>query len=137
MKRTELKNLIKPLVKECIHEVLFEDGLLSGIVSEVAQGLGGGQVIRESRQSSQPAQPDRSAELRREEMNRQRKQLLDAIGKDAFNGVNIFEGVTPAPQERKAAGPADPLAGQDPDDPGVDISGIMALGGKNWGALLK
>ena len=102
MKRTELKNLIKPLVKECIHEVLFEDGLLSGIVSEVAQGLGGGQVIREDRGSQplQTTQPDLSAERRNEELKRQRKQLLDAIGKDAFNGVNIFEGVTPAPADR-------------------------------------
>jgi hypothetical protein len=136
MKRSELKKLIKPLVKECIHETLFEDGLLSGIVSEVAQGLGGGQVIKESSRSL-PSTPDRSEEVRREQTKRQRKQLLDAIGKDAFNGVDLFEGTTPAPPERKSMGQGDPLAGQDPDDPGVDITGIMALGGKNWGALLK
>ena len=136
MKRSELKKIIKPLVKECIHEALFEDGLLSGIVSEVAQGLGAGQVIKESQQVVAPV-PDRSAERRTEELKRQRKQLLDAIGKDAFNGVDLFEGTTPAAPEARASGPANPMAGQDPDDPGVDISGIMALGGKNWGALLK
>ena len=136
MKRSELKKVIKPLVKECIHEALFEDGLLSGIVSEVAQGLGAGQVIKESQQVAAPV-PDRSAERRTEELKRQRKQLLDAIGKDAFNGVDLFEGTTPAAPEARASGPASPMAGQDPDDPGVDISGIMALGGKNWGALLK
>jgi hypothetical protein len=136
MKRSELKKLIKPLVKECIHETLFEDGLLSGIVSEVAQGLGGDQIIKESSRSL-PSAPNRSEEVRREQAKRQKKQLLDAIGKDAFNGVDLFEGTTPAPPERKSLGQGDPLAGQDPEDPGVDITGIMALGRKNWGALLK
>ena len=135
MKRSELKKLIKPIVKECIHETIFEDGLLTGIVSEVAQGLGGGQVIAETRQQVVP-QEDKSVEIRNENLNRQRKQLLDAIGKDAFNGVNLFEGTTPAAPEARASGPANPMAGQDPDDPGVDISGIMALGGKNWKALI-
>ena len=37
MKKNELKALIKPVVKECIHEVLLESGLLTNIVSEVAQ----------------------------------------------------------------------------------------------------
>jgi len=135
MKRSELKKLIKPIVKECIHETIFEDGLLTGIVSEVAQGLGGGQVIAETRQQVIP-QEDKSVEVRNENLNRQRKQLLDAIGKDAFNGVNLFEGTTPAAPEARSSGPASPMAGQDPDDPGVDISGIMALGGKNWKSLI-
>ena len=39
MKKTDLKQLIKPLVKECIHEVLIEEGLLSNVVSEVAKGM--------------------------------------------------------------------------------------------------
>ena len=39
MKKAELKKVIKPLVKECIHEVLLEEGLLSNVVSEVAKGL--------------------------------------------------------------------------------------------------
>ena len=38
MKKSELKTLIKPLVKECIHEVLLEEGLLSNVVAEVAKG---------------------------------------------------------------------------------------------------
>ena len=32
-------------------------------------------------------------------------------------------------------GQANPMSGQDPEDPGVDISAIVALGGKNWKAL--
>ena len=40
MKRSELKKLIKPIVKECVQETILNDGLLSSIVSEVAQGMG-------------------------------------------------------------------------------------------------
>ena len=32
---------------------------------------------------------------------------------------------------------ANPMSGQDPDDSGIDISGIVALGGKNWKALVN
>ena len=39
MKKAELKKLIKPIVKECIHEVLLEEGLLSNVVAEVAKGM--------------------------------------------------------------------------------------------------
>ena len=39
MKKNDLKQLIKPLVKECMHEVLLEEGLLSNVVAEVAKGL--------------------------------------------------------------------------------------------------
>ena len=40
MKRSELKEMIKPLVKECVQETILNDGLLSSIVSEVAHGMG-------------------------------------------------------------------------------------------------
>ena len=42
---------MKPLIKECIHEVLIEDGLLSNVVSEVAKGMQGNLVV-ESRHSA-------------------------------------------------------------------------------------
>ena len=40
MKRSELKEMIMPIVKECVQETLLREGLLSNIVSEVAQGMG-------------------------------------------------------------------------------------------------
>ena len=75
----------------------------------------------------------------KESQRASRKKLLDEIGKDAFNGVDLFEGTTPIRDNGtpSATSQADPLAGRDPDDAGVDISGIMALGGKNWKALAK
>ncbi len=39
MKRSELKKMIMPIVKECVQETLLREGLLSNIVSEVAQGM--------------------------------------------------------------------------------------------------
>ena len=53
MKKSDLKQLIKPLVKECIHEVLLEEGLLSNVVSEVAKGLQGNLVV-ETKQKQKP-----------------------------------------------------------------------------------
>ena len=34
MKKSQLKQLLKPIVKECINEALTEHGLLSNIISE-------------------------------------------------------------------------------------------------------
>jgi len=64
---------------------------------------------------------------------------LDAIGKDAYNGVDIFEDTKPIVETKKSnMGPANPLTGDGraPDDPGVDITGILNIGGKNWKALM-
>ena len=137
MKRAELKKLIKPMVRECVQETLLKEGLLSNIVAEVAQGLGNQEVIREMKEG-RPRQRSVDNSARIEEMRGQRKQLLDAIGKDAYNGVDLFEGTSPI---RDSGSPspsaqASPMHGQEPDDPGVDISGILAVGGKNWKALL-
>ena len=48
MNKKELKAALKPLIKECIKEVIFEDGTLSTIISEVATGLGSANVISEA-----------------------------------------------------------------------------------------
>tara|TARA_R100000008_G_scaffold14215_1_gene6917 strand:+ start:1103 stop:1537 length:435 start_codon:yes stop_codon:yes gene_type:complete len=143
MKRSELKKLIKPLVKECVQETILNDGLLSNIVSEVAQGMGN-QFLVENKEQVVPAMSNENS-VRMEAMRAQKKEqlletkkkLLDAIGKDAYGGVDIFEGTTPAPAQRSPEhAAANPLADVDPGDSGVDISGIVALGGKNWKALI-
>ena len=133
MKRSELKKIIKPLVKECIHETLLEGGLLSNIVSEVAKGLGN-QMIVENKQEVVPSFSNENS-VRLDAMKAKRKQLLDSIGKEAFNGVDLFEGTSPIRDSGSPAAQADPLNGQDPDDACVDISRIIALGGKNWKTL--
>ena len=43
MKKSELKKVLKPIIKECIQETLFKEGLLSNIISEIMRGLNGTQ----------------------------------------------------------------------------------------------
>ena len=54
MKKNDLKKIIKPLVKECINEILIEEGLLSSVVSEVAAGLSAASVLSESTPAPTP-----------------------------------------------------------------------------------
>ena len=90
MKRNELKQILKPLIKECIKEA-----------------------------------------------SDTRKQLLDAIGKDSYNGVNLFEGTEPLRQAAASSGiSSSPLSNVDPGDAGVSIEGILAVGGSKWKALM-
>jgi hypothetical protein len=135
MKRSELKKIIKPLVKECINEVLLEDGLLSSVISEVAKGLQGNIITEQRIAAPTPAPAPRRDNTAA--MLKQKQQLLDSIGRDSFNGVDLFEGTTPAAADttgvRAGSGP---LSDQDPYDPGVDISGIVASGGNAWKALM-
>jgi len=128
--KTELKKLLKPLVKECIQESLLEEGLLSNVISEVVRGLGSTQqMIVENKQDNE----DEIEQLQLEEkqkrvqkINETKKQMLDAIGNSAYNGVNLFEGTTPMKAANNSpAAMADPLSGQEPEDPGVDISKLM------------
>ena len=137
MKKSELRQVLKPLIKECIKEVIFEEGVLSNIVSEVAQGLGG-QTIVETKQ--QPAEPQRNYEeenrIAQQKLQETRKRMLDAIGSESYNGVDLFARTTPtsAPTESKQG---DPLSGVDPRDAGVDINKIFGGKSKNWAGMIK
>ena len=122
MKKNELKNMLKPLIKECIKEVIFEEGALSTIISEVVKGTSGSQRIVETKQ---PKQDFAKQEKKLQEVKQRKRKLLDSIGKDAYNGVNLFEGTTPAPAPSSGQGQG-PLDGMAPNDPGVDISGIFS-----------
>ena len=135
MKKADLKKAIKPLVKECIHEVLLEEGLLSNIVSEVASGLQGNTIV-ENKENNPEQLFNQSAQRKEEHLKRlseQKKKMLDMIGKEAFNGVDLFEGTTPAPaQQQVAAGSVDLGS---PSDSGVDISSLMGGASKIWKAM--
>tara|TARA_B100000212_G_C27349349_1_gene522890 strand:- start:248 stop:649 length:402 start_codon:yes stop_codon:yes gene_type:complete len=130
VKKSDLKKIIKPLVKECIHEVLLEEGLLSNVVSEVAKGLNSAPVIVE-----QAENPTKAPPRKKRDYSQNRKKLMDAIGAGSYNGVDLFEGTTPAPAEQsQAAGNVD-LG--DPDDAGVDIGSILGQSSKIWESMNK
>ena len=134
MKKAELKRALKPLVKECIKEVLFEDGVLSGIIAEVVTGLGAGQVVMEQKtqQVDQEALLHEKAEKMEAERQRRIKRLNESSG--IKNKVNVFEGVKPIQEPSSPSGPS-PLAGTN-NDGGVDISGIVNVSRHNWKDLI-
>ena len=135
MKKNDLKKLIKPLVKECIHEVLLEEGLLSNVVSEVAKGMQGNLVTE-----TQAPQPTRARERlpkvdKTKQILEQRKKMMDAIGTDAYNGVNLFEGTEPLSSHEATTNAAGSVDLGNPRDAGVDISSIMGGASKIWKAM--
>jgi len=128
--------MLKPLIKECIKEVIFEDGTLSSIISEVMKGVG--QPIVEQKQSfpTNPKPQYETEEQARTRLDEQRRKMMDAIGGEAFNGVDLFEGTTPttAPTDTSGHGP---LSGVDPKDAGVDISSIMSKSSSIWSKMKR
>ena len=121
MNKNELKKILKPLIKECIKEVLFEEeGALSHVIKEVAVGLVDKQQITESKRTMAPPRKNTNHQLKQ-----RKKQLLDAIGRDAYGGVNVFEGTTPAPAATNEGQARGPLSDVAPNDPGVDISNLF------------
>lgn len=139
MKKEQFAKLIKPIIKECIQEALVESNLISGIISEVVKGMGTPPQQSKITEQKRKYESDEEAKKRRQEkeqkLNQTRKTLLESINKDAYGGVDIFEGTTPM-QESNSSGPSGALDGTDPNDAGVDISGILNIGGDKWSKLV-
>ena len=128
MNKNELKKILKPLIKECIKEVLFEEGgTLSHVISEVATGLQGTPKRTVVKESAEQKWMSRAKAISSDKnvLSERKKKLLDAIGKDAYGGINLFEGTTPAPAPTNAQAQG-PLSNVAPNDPGVDISNIFS-----------
>jgi hypothetical protein len=134
MKKSELKNLIK----ECVKEILFEEGVLSNLVAEVAFGITKAQ--NQLVESAPPVSSDKFLKENSEQANVQKKKrlletkkkMLNAIGGDKLKGV--FEGTEPL--RGSSSSPAhSPMSGKDPSDSGVDISGLFGLAGQKWKQL--
>tara|TARA_R110000824_G_scaffold55257_14_gene152371 strand:- start:5568 stop:5987 length:420 start_codon:yes stop_codon:yes gene_type:complete len=139
MKKSELKEIIKPIVQECIREnvqqILLESGLLSSVISEVVHGLQKSPadaeskpIVSESKKVTQTVVRDPDISKKIEET---RTKLMSAIGKDSYGGVNIFEGTTPMKPDNGSSSGA--LKDRDPTDAGVDLS---TLTNPNWGKLI-
>lgn len=138
MKKQELQKILKPLIKECIKEVIFEEGVLSNLIKEVAVGLGTQQTIVEAK-AEQPKQDfSRQAVQIQEEqrlaLEERKRKIEESIGLG-----NILENVQPLESGGTPGSPSSnsPLAGYAANDPGVDISGLMAIaGGQNWKKMI-
>ena len=138
MKRQELeklKNILKPLIKECIREAIFEEGVLSTLVAEVASGLGPNTIVESP--AAAPIIEHRDDSAIRERINETKRKMRNAIGETAYGGVDIFEGTKPLSGGGNpgATPSASPLANMDPDDKGVNIDSLVGLFGNKWNAL--
>ena len=143
MNKKELKQLIKPIVKECINEVLLQEGVLSSIISEVMIGTQTAVLQEQPARKSAPNQEKQKPKqnineqlaARKQQANHSKQKLLDAIGVSSYNGVNLFEGTEALSKAGNPSGESSPqgaLAGYAAEDSGVDISGLMNLAGGSW-----
>jgi flagellin-like hook-associated protein FlgL len=101
------------------------------------KGTGAARIV----ETTQPVQPKinntAAREKKRKQLLEQKKKLLDAIGTESYNGVNLFEGTSPttsapSPGETQTQGP---LSGVAPNDPGVDISSLIGSA-HNWSKMV-
>jgi hypothetical protein len=140
MNKAQLKKLIKPVVKECIQEVLIEEGLLTEVVAQVASGMTRKPIVENKKSKDNLFNEDLQMKRKTQEVNQKlqehRKKLLDSIGQDAYNGVDLFEGTEPMKQGAAPGTTHRPnVLGDDPSDAGVDISSLMGQASKVWQAL--
>ena len=142
MNKSQLKKLIKPVVKECIQEVLIEEGLLTEVVSQVTAGLTKQPIVenkpkkRNDKLFNEDLQMKRKSREANKKLQEHRRKLLDSIGADAYNGVDLFEGTEPMKQAGTPGESHKPnILGDDPSDAGVDISSLMGNAGKIWQAI--
>ena len=133
MQTKELKKILKPLIKQCIREVVLEEGLLSNIVSEVVQGLGSQPIVE-----SKPTVIENQGHSHvKKQLQETKERMMKAIGSDGYNGVNLFEDTKPLSKKQATAGPgSNPLDNYAPEDPGVNIDGILKIGGAKWKDLI-
>ena len=124
MNRSELKKILKPLIKECIREAIFEEGVLSGIITEVVKGTTTSKSIVEQKQVSRLETTEQSLQRRKSKLAAHKETLLNSIGRDTYNGIDLFEGTVPTRERDSEKTPhgSKALDGVSPQDPGVDLT---------------
>jgi hypothetical protein len=147
MNAADLKKVLKPLIKECIKEILFDEaGLFKRIIKETASAFAESAPVQVREQiSAEEPRLFAPQERPQRHLDESKKQLMKAIGEGAYGGINLFENVSPivaeAPARIEAGVPVpsqagNPLAGLDPSDPGIDISALMGFS-SSWKDAIK
>lgn len=144
MKKSELKKVLMPIIKECIREAIFEEGVLSGIITEVAQGLSSNsQPQNIQAQTKTENVTDRTPKPRSNAVIEAQKQLSEVKNQlsKASGLMGVFENTTPLASSPSPSPSADPnstrygaLRDKDPNDPGVNIDGLLKMTG-GWSHL--
>ena len=135
MKSDKLRKVLKPLIKECIKEIIFEEGVLSSIIRE-AQGSPVKEVIKEEKRkntfSKFMKEDKQESKQIVEARDKMRKAIAGKIGAD----FDPFEGTKPLSESQASGNPSQsPMSGIDSNDKGVDLSNIPGMG--NWAAINK
>jgi hypothetical protein len=126
MKVSEFKKILKPIIRQTVKEVILEEGLLSGIVSEVAKGLQGNLIAEGSNERSSLAAHPEDDERYEEERQKRIKKLNESV---KIGG--IFSGTKQLPEQSQGA-----LSGVHPKDSGVDITAIQKIANGKWKQLM-
>ena len=140
MKKEQLQKILKPLIKECIKEVIFEEGVLSNIIKEVAVGIGSQQTIVESVQEPSQDFSRQRVELQEEAraaMQEKKRRLEESMG-GGFSGIfDSTEPLSSGGSVQKEGSAQSPLSAYAPNDAAVDINGLMNIaGGHNWKKMI-
>ncbi len=115
MKKEQLKIIIKPLIKECLKEVLIEEGftkMLSESVQSIEQP-----IIHKFQKPQQQV-------VQKPNLSENRKKMLDAIGNEGFDP---FAGSQPLKEDKEIAS----------GDPGIDISKLLGENKQVWKQTLN
>ena len=133
----KLKKVLKPLVMECIKEAIFEEGVLSTLVAEIVSGMGKPIVEHKTPEPQFDMMQQERQQKVSQRLKESRDKMLNAIGSDAYGGVDLFEGTEPLSSGGSVGGApsSSPLANIDPKDKGVNIDKLMGAFGKKWNAL--
>ena len=130
MNKTDLKKILKPLIKECIREAIFEEGTLSGLITEIAQGLGNINTTPQIQQVAQSTAPNKQQQSQSIiEAKKQLNEVKDSLQK-ATGLHGIFEGTKPMSSPRSSqSNKYGALRDKDPNDSGVNIDSLIKMTG--------
>lgn len=138
MDKNDFKKVIKPILKECIKEILLEQGLTK-LVSETAASINENKIKLPAANKSIQTQPIQKA--KQSPINQNHKLMMEEIGKSGYlsNNFNPFANTNPLTEAQAGAAVASansPLANIDPNDSGVDITDFMSGNTNVWKALV-
>ena len=105
-------------------------------MAQVATGMNKQPIVEKKtnkRLFNEDLQMKRKTQEVNQKLQQHRKKLLDSIGKDAYNGVDLFEGTEPMRESGTPGVVHRPnVLGDNPSDAGVDISSLVGNAGKIW-----
>ena len=123
-KKEQLKNLFKPIIKECVKELILEEGVLSSLISEVQRS----NKSEKKQEIKEEVMFKQESITKKEKIDEAKRRIYSALGSD--NYASIFENIEPLTNYEAGETPAsmgNPLSGQAPNDPGVDITSIPGM----------